>query len=453
MDELWGQDLLEYQKIGQTFTNLVKSLESSRVISIEAGFGHGKTFFRKAWSQQLRASGEIVVEIDAQKSDHTGDPIVTLLAALAEELPREEKKKSQQAVETAKNFGAVVATSVVKIALKSVADDLIEAFSDNALDKLGDFDALDKVVGELGDGMSKAAGQMIAAQMAAERIRKKELPEQLGALHSALTQETDTNRVIVLIDELDRCHPDYAIAVLEAMKLIFGQSGFVFFLMINADYLENLAQHRFGVSRDDEKYLDKFVDIRLRLKPTEANLKAAVVSLTSELPQFAPYGEQDTFQIGSAAELAGTLALHTKLSLRKIKRVLSKVDLAIRCYPDQPLDVPLLIFLAFQQTTATAISSDFLPRSQFSQEKCAEFVAAIKAADMGDRDGYNQTVRNVITFVRENGPELTQLPRDRYGFPDERDYDEWSKVIHFLGKHYLQTHQDVLDAIAEIVAQ
>ncbi|SEB40995.1 hypothetical protein [Rhodobacter sp. 24-YEA-8] len=60
----WKDDGLGFAAIGDTVTSLIKSIDDSKVISIEAGFGHGKTFFRRAWAQQLRASGELVIEID-----------------------------------------------------------------------------------------------------------------------------------------------------------------------------------------------------------------------------------------------------------------------------------------------------------------------------------------------------------------------------------------------------
>ena len=56
--------------------------------------------------------------------------------------------------------------------LRSGADEIIDALSDGAIDALGNFDALDGIVNELGDGMSKAAGHLIAAQMATEKVRK-----------------------------------------------------------------------------------------------------------------------------------------------------------------------------------------------------------------------------------------------------------------------------------------
>ncbi len=319
MLDCWGDDLLGYQKIGDSFTNLIATLDETKVISIEAGFGRGKTFFRTAWAQQLRNAGEIVVEIDAQKSDHTGDPLVTLLAALVEELPNKERSRSSQVFENAKKIGAVGGGAVVRSVLKAGADEIIELVSERAIDRIGDFDALDEIIDDLGDGMSKAAGQMIAAQMAAERVRKIELPKQLKTLHSALTEGSVKKRVVIIVDELDRCHPSYAIAVMEAMKPIFGQSGFIFCLMVNPEYLENLAQHQFGTSEGEEKYLDKFVDLRFRLEPQETDLKEATIQLAQRLPLKIPFGEAEAFSIGVAAKLAGALALETKLSMRKIK--------------------------------------------------------------------------------------------------------------------------------------
>ena len=70
----WSDDSLGYQDIGNSFKNLVKTIQSEKVISIEAGFGRGKTFFRKAWAKSLKDAGEVVIEVDVQQSDHSGDP-------------------------------------------------------------------------------------------------------------------------------------------------------------------------------------------------------------------------------------------------------------------------------------------------------------------------------------------------------------------------------------------
>jgi KAP family P-loop domain len=450
LTNIWEDDLLNFEKIGGTFTNLIKTLDESRVISIEAGFGRGKTFFRRAWAQQLRNSGEIVVVVDAQKSDHSGDPLITLLAALVEALPREEKGQGAKTLAAARKYGAIGSRAVARIALRTGADELIDAISDTAIDKLGDFDALNEVITSLGDEMSKAAGQMIAAQMAAERVRKKELPEQLIALQSALTEGLETNRVVIIVDELDRCHPTYAIAVLEAMKLVFGQSGFVFCLMVNAEYLERLAQHQFGVASEDEKYLDKFVDMRLRLMPQAESVKQAVIQLANALPLRIPFGDDDKFNVKAAAELAGKLANETNLSMRKIKRILLQVELAMRCYAGHPLDAPLLVFLAFEHSLGKNIDTKILPRANYTPEVCAELL--INGKSLGSTRNANQVAQKLNSDLNEIAPELCKLPWSRYGFSHDPSIHPWALVYEHLGPNYVPLHRDALGAVADLVA-
>ena len=69
MESAWENDRLGYEEIGNAFTNLVQSIDTEKVISIEAGFCRGKTFFRKSWAKQLKSKGEVVVEVDVQQSD------------------------------------------------------------------------------------------------------------------------------------------------------------------------------------------------------------------------------------------------------------------------------------------------------------------------------------------------------------------------------------------------
>ncbi len=65
--------------------------------------------------------------------------------------------------------------------------------------------------------------------------------------------------------------------------------------MVNADYLENLAAHRFGNAADGERYLDKFVDIRLRLPAAEEAVAAAARNIAGSLPLETPFVETKSF--------------------------------------------------------------------------------------------------------------------------------------------------------------
>ena len=367
-------------------------------------------------------------------------------------MPREDSDKGVKAIESAKKLGAIGAKTLTKFVLRTGADELIDAVTDSAIDKLEDFEALDDVIKEIGDGMSKAAGQIIAAQMAAEKVRKKELPEQLATLHTALIQSTTNERVIILIDELDRCHPDYAIAVLEALKLVFNQSGFVFCLMVNADYLENLAQHRFGTSTNDEKYLDKFVDIRLKLGPKKEFFKIAILELVLQLPLAIPFGEDEAFSLEHAAALACELAVQLNLSMRKVKRILLKVEIALRCYAHRPLDASLLVFLACEDEVGTKLGFGLLPRSFLTPEEGLKQLQRVTTQTDRNFDSRDELRHELDKLIQDRAPELLELERGIYQYPDNQDYYDWVKGFKFLAPYYIPEHRDVLNAVSAVTA-
>lgn len=447
-EDAWENDRLGYEEIGHAFTNLVQSIDTDKVISIEAGFGRGKTFFRRAWAKQLKSAEEVVVEVDVLQSDHSGDPVITLLGALVDALPKSEKGKGRKALESAKKVGAIGVRALTRAVLKSGAEEVFDAITDSAIDQLEDFDALDGVIKDVGSEMSKVAGQLIASQMAAERVRKTELPGQVEALRAALVEGAKNERVVVIIDELDRCHPEYAISFLEATKLIFGQSGFVFCLMINADYLESLARHRFGVAKEDEKYLDKFVDIRLKLDPQPEVFKTAVYELACGLPLKIPFGEEEAFSVKRAAELASILAVACKPSMRNAKKILLRVEVALRCYANLPLDAPLLVFMAFKDEYPGIVNESFLPRSFLTPEEGKRQTGAGGGYQGIHAEAEKDNRKNQL--VREKAPELLNLPKDRYFNPNNNNYKPWALAFIALAPTYIPSHRKILDGVASM---
>lgn len=449
----WENDLLDYKSVGQTFGNLIASIDEAKVISIEAGFGRGKTFFRKAWAEDLRQRGEVVIEIDAQQSDHSGDPVISFIGALIGALPDKAKDRRQEVYEKGKKIAGLTARTVLRVATRHAAEEIIETMTERTADKIDGLDALEDVVREIGNDMSKLAGDLIAGQMAAEQVRKKELPEQLHALHDALTAEVQTKRVVIIIDELDRCHPEYAIALLEAMKLVFDHPGFVFCLMINAEYLEKLAAHRFGTFTEGEKYLDKFVDLRLKLPTTEKALRAATRYLAEQLPLEIPFGETAEFSLEKCAEVASDLAVSCEFSMRQIKRVLLRVELAFRCYRNIPLDGPLVIFLAFKEASGRDFDPKVsLPRAALTPEVGKEFNTPL---DHRSIDAEQRRHHKAMEFIQKNCPELRDLPEDRYKSPPldpGQRYVDWVPICSHLAEHYIPGHQAVLDAVRELEA-
>ena len=73
-------------------------------------------------------------------------------------------------------------------------------------------------------------------------------------------------KVIIIIDDLDRCFPDVAIKLLESIKLILSQPGFIFIIGVSRSviegYLRNRYEKEYGVSGfNGGSYLDKIVQL------------------------------------------------------------------------------------------------------------------------------------------------------------------------------------------------
>ena len=72
-------------------------------------------------------------------------------------------------------------------------------------------------------------------------------------------------RIVVMIDELDRCRPDYAVRFLETVKHIFEVDHVAFVIAMNREQLVESVRDVYGAGFDAENYLERFGDVRLRL--------------------------------------------------------------------------------------------------------------------------------------------------------------------------------------------
>ncbi len=74
--------------------------------------------------------------------------------------------------------------------------------------------------------------------------------------------------IVVIIDELDRCRPDYSVKTLEILKHFFDIPGFVFILALDEEQLKNSVKTLFGTENFDE-YKRKFINNSFLLPPPD----------------------------------------------------------------------------------------------------------------------------------------------------------------------------------------
>jgi len=341
--KMWQDDKLDRVHRAISFAKIVQQNERARVISVEGGFGSGKTFFRTRWAKHLRELGETVIEFDAWKSDHSGDPLLAFSFELLRSLqgPIEKKGVGSHVRELATTVAKAGVRRGSQMLVGEAVDQVGDAFGEvlEAVgvsgDAEGDVDAsgLSKVATDglkaMRKSMSQEASKILLSQFEAERVREVELPQQLQSLRKALKASGQSNgRVVVLIDELDRCRPDYAISLLEAIKHLFDEQGFIFVLFLNPSQLASTAARLFGEVESGEPYFTKFIDLRLDLGATssaafcEAHLRALFLAHSRE-------DEIETTQFKELLQIVQHVAQELELTPRQIEKAFTLIDVTL----------------------------------------------------------------------------------------------------------------------------
>lgn len=249
--------------------NIIRLLTSPIDLSpmvIDGGWGTGKTEFcqkliRLMEQQQFNYQP---VYIDAFRSDHSGEPLLALLAEIIKactpedtgEQPSEQRKNITRKVAKAAGFVMkTVAKAAVGHVLKQNTDDLAEGLQQI----INDGQDADSLAETVTDAAATIASHTIDATVEALLKEQIEAEKNLETLKACLTELAADKPIILFIDELDRCRPDYAVDMLEVIKHVFDIENVKVVLVTNTKQLCAAINHRYGTEVDAQKYLDKFL--------------------------------------------------------------------------------------------------------------------------------------------------------------------------------------------------
>lgn len=89
-------------------------------------------------------------------------------------------------------------------------------------------------------------------------------------------------KLVVFIDELDRCKPSFAIEMLERIKHYFDDERIVFVVSLNKEQLIHTISHYYGSEFDATRYLNRFFDVSINLPEISSYQKQKVQCADSE---------------------------------------------------------------------------------------------------------------------------------------------------------------------------
>jgi hypothetical protein len=223
---------LGFRDTADAFVKIIQTSEPRFAVGIFGGWGSGKTTLMGEIKARLPSENLVIVDFNAWRFEREPQLLVPLLDTLrfaliswAEYQERAQKKK-------ARACAARVGTVVRALAT-----------------------GLSAQVGL--PGAATVSYNVAAGLDALSRPVKAESPQSLyfaafKELENAFREFEDggINRIVVFVDDLDRCLPENALQVLESMKLFFDLKGFVFVVGLDQDIVEQSVQAKFSRQPD-----------------------------------------------------------------------------------------------------------------------------------------------------------------------------------------------------------
>ncbi len=260
------QDEFKRKPIAENIIRLLTSDIDLSPMVIDGGWGTGKTEFCQKLIRLMQQQHPDYqpVYIDAFRSDHSGEPLLALLAEIIKactpedtgEQPSEQRKNITRKVAKAAGFVMkTVVQAAVGHVLKQNTDDLAEELQQI----MNDDQEADSLAETVTDAAATIASHTIDATVEALLKEQIEAEKNLETLKACLKEFAEEKPIILFIDELDRCRPDYAVDMLEVIKHVFDVENVKVVLVTNTKQLRAAINHRYGVEVDAQKYLDKFL--------------------------------------------------------------------------------------------------------------------------------------------------------------------------------------------------
>ena len=223
-EKLWENASPDVKQFADNLVEEIRYSDTPFVLGIDGGYGIGKTYFSTRFTEYLKEKDINAIYCSVWENDYLENPFIAISKEILKQLNvKKYKIKESLLIKLIKNcvldlqFFGISGNTITKSFIKR---DSIEKFKDTF---------------------------------------KKEI------------SKLPNKKLVLIIDELDRCKPDFAVKTLEILKHLFDIEGLYVILMINKDRLNQHINAFYNLPFDNkengEEFLQKFIN-RFEYIPT-----------------------------------------------------------------------------------------------------------------------------------------------------------------------------------------
>ncbi|MDE6718976.1 MAG: KAP family NTPase, partial [Treponemataceae bacterium] len=287
-------DLLSRHSFIELLKNIIANQSANKSeysIAIDGGWGCGKTWVLQELETQLE-NPYLTFHYNAWENDFYEEPLVAILSVMIDSL------QDLKTVNEAGGKEKVISKAVSS--LLKIAGTITEKRCDINIS-----DALESI---------KETGTAVSDK----KLEKSDfntlmpLSNALSKIKDTMLEISETYKLVLVIDELDRCLPEYAIKVLERIHHICNGIPIVQIIAIDKSHLADSICKVFGKNFDKQNprhsmiqfvdsYLQKFIDVTIPLNA--GNIAENDLILNGIEKEYKPYIRKD-FQLPICVDYA-----------------------------------------------------------------------------------------------------------------------------------------------------
>lgn len=262
-------DLLDRQGFIDQMHDIVGVLAKNKknmCYSINGQWGIGKSYVLDMFEEQAQNMGQegtvldkyIIFRYNCWEYDFYEEPLIAIVATIIEQYDTKLSLLNEQEKAA---LGEIVKKTFIHIGKKllSIGSEKLKGLTGIEID-------LEKVGATVKEAVDLAQTVQGTIEDSHSYDKLFEFKEVLSSLRENLRKITQYHTVIIVVDELDRCLPEYTIRVLERLHHLFnGIPNIQVIIATDREQLEHTVKQIYGVKTDAKKYLEKFIAFELNL--------------------------------------------------------------------------------------------------------------------------------------------------------------------------------------------
>lgn len=299
-----------------TLTENISANKTSTSFAINGVWGCGKSFVLDMYEERLNAiqSEEtandkyFIIRYNCWKYDYYEEPLVAIVAAMIDVINQKTKLWNDEQ-KKARVLGV----------LKAAGTTLLSMVNAGVKDKIGV---------DIKNTYETLKTTVQAEEEKVEKSHKYDVyfsfNQALHRLQKLIAELSQDQTVVFMVDELDRCLPEYSIKVLERLHhLTEGSNNVITVLSIDKEQLQTSVKQIFGFD-EPKKYLEKFIKFELGL-----NLGSVSEKITEKHKGYIDLFDKDKIHFNDSIE-EFMQAVFQRIGVREQEQLMHRVELAHR---------------------------------------------------------------------------------------------------------------------------